>query len=911
MDEEGGLTLRRLSRNVVRLFALTLSVVAPVVALVPVPVPASAAAPRALAPGTVFVTSLGVNTVTAINPVNHQITVVRGAGRGLNGPLGIAIAPDGRTAYVTNSLGNTVTSLDLTTNPPSIGRSIRVGDGPSAIAIAPDGRAAYVTNFNANTVTPINLATSPPTPGSPIPVGAGPWSIAVSPNGRVVCVSNSEGTTVSVIATGSNSVTTIAVGSRPQAIAITPNGATAYVASGNAVTPINLRASPPAAQSPIPVGNGPLGLAIAPDGRTAYTANTDNTVTRIDLRVHPAVPATPITVGTLTQPDGIAISPDGLTAYAANASNTVTPINLRTNPPSPEAPFQVGSATFGIAVAPGQAPVAHLVVTSAPAGKPTIFDASSSSATGGRIAHYTWNFGDGTVVTTSVARTTHVYSHAGSYVASVTEKSADGTSTGLTFTGQTVSNNGNRSARSAHTVHVTSALRMTPPSGPPGIAVSLRDDTFSETCRPVYVFFDGRLIAQTAPIGQLLLDRRLVIPGDATLGWHQLELSCSTTSTRWLLTTRFDVVNTNNHLSEFSVAMPGPTELGKHLAASGGISIAMLLLSRIIAAGFPSEWLDSTYEANRERIQARFRRRYPKLFIDRDKPKSTRRRFLGGLAIFLGFLFAAGVINSFLDPKFGFNRTTLWLFLGQCVGVGIVTLTSQMPILFGGLHEKRKVHLQVLIGGLLIAVVCVAASRALGLSPGYCYGLIAVFLLRPHVTDREWGKLHFIASVCVLVVASAAFFLTVPVFHAATQVNPSPIWLVLNPALNVVFLGGFASLAFGMFPLPFLPGRHVANWNRTAWLIMTVIGLVGFVAVLLSPGSGSANEIKHVALVPLLIAFVGFAIFSLVVMLYFHRHPVPPTDATSAVHRDGAANAEDVAEADRQGEVGLPGPETS
>ena len=240
-----------------------------------------------------------------------------------------------------------------------------------------------------------------------------------------------------------------------------------------------------------------------------------------------------------------------------------------------------------------------------------------------------------------------------------------------------------------------------------------------------------------------------------------------------------------------------------------------------------------------------------------------------------------------------------------------MTLTSQLPILFGGLHEKRKVHLQVLIGGLLIAVVCVAASRALGLSPGYCYGLIAVFLLRPHVADREWGKLHFIASVCVLVVASAAFFLTVPVFHAATQVNPSPIWLILNPALNVVFLGGFASLAFGMFPLPFLPGRHVANWNRTAWLIMTVIGLVGFVAVLLSPGSGSSNEIKHVALVPLLVAFVGFAIFSLAVMLYFHRHPVQPADAASAVHRDGDALVEDVTEANRQGEVGLPGPETA
>ncbi len=30
---------------------------------------------------------------------------------------------------------------------------------------------------------------------------------------------------------------------------------------------------------------------------------------------------------------------------------------------------------------------------------------------------------------------------------------------------------------------------------------------------------------------------------------------------------------------------------------------------------------------------------------------------------------------------------------------------------------------------MIIAIICVSASRAIGLSPGYCYGLIAVFVL--------------------------------------------------------------------------------------------------------------------------------------------------------------------------------------
>ena len=51
------------------------------------------------------------------------------------------------------------------------------------------------------------------------------------------------------------------------------------------------------------------------------------------------------------------------------------------------------------------------------------------------------------------------------------------------------------------------------------------------------------------------------------------------------------------------------------------------------------------------------------------------------------------------------------------------------------------------------------------------------------------------------------------------------------------------------------------------------MGLVGFVAVLLTPGSGTAREIHHVALIPLLAAFVAFALLSVGFMAYFHLHP--------------------------------------
>ncbi|HEV2427847.1 MAG TPA: PKD domain-containing protein, partial [Acidimicrobiales bacterium] len=524
----------------------------------------------------------------------------------------------------------------------------------------------------------------------------------------------------------------------------------------------------------------------------------------------------------------MAISPDGKTAYAANASNTVTPISLRTATPTPGTPITVGTPTFGIAVAPDPPPVARLTVTPARAGRPSTLNASASTSADGGITKYRWNFGDGTSEVTTTPVVHHVYTRSGTYHPSVTETSRLGTSTSVTFTGQTVSNSGGARATAAGLLRVSGALQTIPSSGPPAIRVDLRDSTLTATCTTVDVLFDGRWVGQTTRVGHLVNDGSVVIPGNATLGVHHLQLSCKT-SRPYLVSSSFTVVNTRNHLSEFSVAMPSPTTLGKHLLGAGGISLGMLLITRLISAGFPSEWLDSTYESNRHRIHARLSKRFPRFFVHHERSTSRWVRGTKGTAIFLGFIFAAGGINAVLDPSFGWNRTTLFLFLGQALGVGIVTMASQLPVAILGAREHRRVHLKVLLGGLVIAVICVGISRAVGLSPGYCYGLIAVFVLNPRTPEEDWGRIHAIASLVLFVVAASAFMLTVPVFHAATSPSPNPIWVILTPALNVTFLGGFASLAFSMFPLPFLPGRHVARWRRSAWLTISTVGMVGFI----------------------------------------------------------------------------------
>jgi YVTN family beta-propeller protein len=61
-------------------------------------------------------------------------------------PMGIAISPDGKTAYAVLDNNDTLTKIDLTASTPVEGSEVRVGNVPHSVVISPDGKTAYVSN---------------------------------------------------------------------------------------------------------------------------------------------------------------------------------------------------------------------------------------------------------------------------------------------------------------------------------------------------------------------------------------------------------------------------------------------------------------------------------------------------------------------------------------------------------------------------------------------------------------------------------------------------------------------------------------------------------------------------------------------------------------------------------------------
>ena len=109
-----------------------------------------------------------------------------------------------QNAYITNEGSNTVSVIDTTTNA-VIGVPISVGECPFGVAVAPNGKTVYVTNTCgfSGTISAINTATNSVTS---ITGFKSPAGVAAAPDGRKVYVGNQNISTVSVIDTTTNAV---------------------------------------------------------------------------------------------------------------------------------------------------------------------------------------------------------------------------------------------------------------------------------------------------------------------------------------------------------------------------------------------------------------------------------------------------------------------------------------------------------------------------------------------------------------------------------------------------------------------------------------------------------------------------------------------------------------------------------
>jgi YVTN family beta-propeller protein len=168
---------------------------------------------------------------TATNTLTTTITVG-------NSPTAVAITPNGKYAYVSNSAsvatsgdiggGSNGTVSVISTDTNEVVTTVTVERNPGNLAITTDGKYAYVANLASNSVSVIDTATNTIT--KTITGFSGPNGLAITPNDEYAYFTNGANATVLVINTATNDLSaTITVGTNPYSIAFTPDGTYAYV----------------------------------------------------------------------------------------------------------------------------------------------------------------------------------------------------------------------------------------------------------------------------------------------------------------------------------------------------------------------------------------------------------------------------------------------------------------------------------------------------------------------------------------------------------------------------------------------------------------------------------------------------------------------------------------------------------
>ena len=168
-------------------------------------------------------------------------------------PEGMAVSPDGHWLVVALNQSDQAAIVDLTASPPAV-RTADVGAYPYGVAIAPDSKTAYVSNEYSGTVSFVDIAGASQT-GS---VGVGgqvgdqnahPEGMALDPTRPYLYVAVANRDLVAAVDTRNRSVAHYvsvarpeAVGTEPTALAVAPDGRTLYAADSNedAVAAISL-----------------------------------------------------------------------------------------------------------------------------------------------------------------------------------------------------------------------------------------------------------------------------------------------------------------------------------------------------------------------------------------------------------------------------------------------------------------------------------------------------------------------------------------------------------------------------------------------------------------------------------------------------------------------------------------------
>ncbi|HLJ59385.1 MAG TPA: cupredoxin domain-containing protein [bacterium] len=207
---------------------------------------------------TLLVAVFGTNKVDVVDTstlrVTAQFTVAK--------PHGVALSPDGRTAYVGAQdapNNNAIVVLDVAGR--RVVATLALDKTPRGLTVSPDGKSMYFSLAGSDAIQVLDTATN--RIATQITVGAVPHQIAFTPDRKYALVIVQGINQLAIIDVASRQVIKdVAVGKFPHWVGLTSDGALAYVTNEGANTVSVVDMAKQQVVATIPVGNAPRKITL-------------------------------------------------------------------------------------------------------------------------------------------------------------------------------------------------------------------------------------------------------------------------------------------------------------------------------------------------------------------------------------------------------------------------------------------------------------------------------------------------------------------------------------------------------------------------------------------------------------------------------------------------------------------------
>lgn len=231
---------------------------------------------------------------------------------------------------------------------------VGVGDGPLGVAVSPDGARVYVVNSRADppSVSVIESSSQSVVETISLTGRTSAYGIAVSPDGSFIVVSSPEDDSITKIQTTTHAQTAFALGvCTPLQLALSADGQYAFVTCNGSNSVAKIELVPSGYVGYVPTGNSPVGIARKPGTNQYYVVNQDgDSVTVIDGTSMTSTGIIPVSA---PEPHGIAFTPDGSKAFVTGRDFGLRPgqVSVISSASNTEiAVFPAGDYPQGVAV---------------------------------------------------------------------------------------------------------------------------------------------------------------------------------------------------------------------------------------------------------------------------------------------------------------------------------------------------------------------------------------------------------------------------------------------------------------------------------------------------------------------------------------------------------------------------------